>query len=203
MKTVFLSSVLMLSLLVGCGKDKSSSGGGSASSSLSYSNLSASGQQVASEFNNWYNSNTEPFQLSGNYNKVLGVYNTSSNSNTNSNCIGGWLKLCGSFSWSTSSSSSSPTSTYNQTVSVSQGSSKLSNPELAKLFNGSAGTLAYAEKVQASGSIPYAYMLTFEKNGVLTSYVIDPNYHSHQNPMSFSVAGSQQVTNVINFYRLN
>lgn len=170
----------LLILAVGCGKDNVSSGG-SSSNPIYYdpSQLTQTSQQAMTALSNWYNGTTEGTRALG----LVKIQKIQSTQNSNQNCSELDLKIisvpyCYS-SYSSNSGSGSVISEYQATL-VQDGAriSSRNNPELQSIFSGAAGKI-----VQASTLGNNIMRVDVFKDNVLTSYIIDRNYHSLLNPV--------------------
>jgi hypothetical protein len=198
LKRLFCSSLLLV-LVVGCGKKNASGGGSSSPAALNQltTNLSASAQKILTEYQQWYNSNTEgPYPGRGVWKEVkkTETFNTELNCSQKS----ADLKLF-KIPYEVCSYDRQPltTETNDRIVDLIQQSNgvKSSVPGLrniATLENGSLHLIDIT-KNQISGK-PYYTFNFIRKDGVRVNYIVDTNIHSQFNPVVQEIFEPNQKT---------
>ena len=206
MKTTWFKSALVLTTLalfaVGCGKDGGGSSGGSAGNIPGSNNLTSSGSAASTAATNWYNGTAEGSTVMGTVVQVQRIKFSTTSSSSGQNCeekkfLGIPYYYCTSSSNNSSGSNQEVVSTANvntRTNNTVRINTK-SNSELAKVFNGSAGTLVNAS--QSGNEFKLAFLN--EGSSIVTTYTINKAYHSQINPVRIEVqnlsTGAITVTN--------
>lgn len=193
MKSSLFSSILCASLMVfatGCGKDNKS-GGGSHSTSLKNSSkyLSSSSKQVIDTLNRWYKGRTDSNTIQGLI-KVDKLSMTNNYQAPSQECdeldLGLFSIPYCSYSYSGMTNVDPGAILSTRTLPIYPNTEyiyKKGNTELNNIFNGTAG-----EVVNAASVGNRAYRVDFLKNNVVTTYILDLNYHSLLNPVQKSVS---------------
>lgn len=183
MKSLFngMLCASLLVLAVGCGKDGGGGGGGTSKQSTNYNQyVSQSSKQVFASLQTWFNSTTEGSRGSG---PVTVQQKQVAQSNNNQTCDTIELgPISIPYCYSTSvSNSNGDTVLSTRNLTLSRNSTKISskgNAELNAIFNGQAGSVV--EAVQVGYNV---VKVVLNKNNVVSTYIIDRNYHSLLNPV--------------------
>ena len=183
-----LCSLLMFSLLTGCGKDSSNSSG--KQSGASADALSTNDKQAFNNLKSWYSSKTEGYpNTPGTYTEYRQVnsINISPNCDTKS-YLGGLISFDVCYSTSTSSPNVS------RSVLVG-GQSKSSNTKLAAAFNPPSGyKMIRATQQMSIFMVEYGNFTT----GHVLRYRIDTAVHSAFNPVEIYNTSSGQQEFLVN-----
>lgn len=185
--TKLLCTSLMLTFLVGCGKDNASGGSGgnpSLTDQLQVGNVPADSQQALKNLSAWYSSTTEgyPSTLGSRLEKrTVTIYSNSSNCDTET--FLGFFNV----NYCLESSTNNNVSTIERTVYLVANQSKATNnPKLASVFSPAAGlTIEKVTELPSPGGQNYRlYVVDYLKsNKHVLRYVIDTGLHSAFNPI--------------------
>lgn len=182
-----INGLLCMSLMAfaaGCGKENKSGGGpnpGQYFGNLNLSALDNTSQQVVHKLNNWYNNRTEGTAFQGTLirkQKYELTYTASQPNCTEKKFLGFPYTYC------TSTSSGSTEGVLVSEIDINLNDhfnniiNQKPNAELRAIFDGTNGKLLGATQ---SGSV---YRLDFLKDNIVTSFIVDTNYHSALNPVS-------------------
>lgn len=198
MKSFFngLICLTLLSFAVACGKKSGGGGGSAAYVPLYNSGLTQNSQQVLANVTNWYNGAVEGYAPG----TIVNIKKTEYTMNTAPTCTE--KKFLGiPYNYCTYNGGSTKTNEVlspNINILSTQGQAinAKGNAELNNIFNGASGTLMDAIE---SGSVA---QLTFLRgDGVVVTYLIDRNIHSHLNPkQKIEVNNSQRKDTITTTY---
>jgi hypothetical protein len=199
--TKLLCTSLMLTFLVGCGKDNASGGGGNPPVINQYQgNIPADSQQAFQNVSAWYGSTQEGLPSNAG---PRTEYRTIQNYNDSNNCKTKTYLGFIDINYCLSSSNEGTSSTAQRTVNVVLGQSKsFNNPKLVSVFSPASGLVLKTVTEQQSpiGQNYKLFTIDYVKsNGHILRYKIDTGLNSAFNPVEIydtELRRSEYVTNL-------
>lgn len=199
--TKLLCTSLMLTFLVGCGKDNASGGGTPpATNLLQQGNIPADSQQAFKNVSTWYSNNVEgyPSTLGSRLEKRT-ITNYSNSNNCDTKTFLGFFNI----NYCLESSSNNNVSTAERTVYlVSNQSKSTNNPKLVSVFSPATDLKLHkvSELPSPGGEGYHIYVFDYIKpNNHVLRYVIDTGLHSAFNPIEIHDTEIQRSEKLLSF----
>lgn len=195
MKATLFRSIICAALIVfavGCGKDNKSSGGGNVGQIPNPNpnpytgQIPAESQAALTNFQNWYNSQTEgTYPGLGQKIETRTIDNYSQTDGCESQPISFFGRKLLDLNYCLNTSSKQNSQNVDRTINVVAGSAKSQNSKLVEAYSGAGMTLANV--LQGQSQFGTYYQLEYVKtNGHRVVYTIDTGIHSSFNPVQIT-----------------